>query len=142
MFSVPHRSCSWVPLGAAETANTPAKIAVAGYGEGGLIAFYAAALDQRISAALVSGYFASRQRLWEEPIYRNVFGLLSEFGDAEIASLIAPRRLIVEQSDGPQIAGPPKPRAGRGGAAPGKLATPEFNEVEAEVARANSTLQP
>ena len=52
-----------------------------------------AALDQRIEAALVSGYFDSRQRLWEEPIYRNVFGLLREFGDAEIASLIAPRGL-------------------------------------------------
>ena len=32
-------------------------IGVAGYGEGGLIAFYAAAVDTRIDAALVSGYF-------------------------------------------------------------------------------------
>src|SRR5207247_1902690 len=53
-------------------------IGVAGYGEGALIAFYAAALDKRIGAALVSGYFDSRQRVWEEPIYRNVFGLLHE----------------------------------------------------------------
>ena len=44
------------------------KIAVAGYAEGGLIAFYAAALDRRIEAAVVSGYFDSRQRLWEEPV--------------------------------------------------------------------------
>src|SRR5512133_3575234 len=33
------------------------KVGVAGYAEGGLIAFYAAAADTRIDAALVSGYF-------------------------------------------------------------------------------------
>ncbi len=114
------------------------KIAVAGYAEGGLIAFYAAALDTRIDAALVSGYFTSRQRVWKEPIYRNVFALLHEFGDAEIASLIAPRALMVEHSPVPQIEGPPKPRQGRGGAAPGQLATPERFSVEAEVSRAQA----
>jgi len=114
------------------------KIGVAGYGEGGLIALYAAALDTRIDAALVSGYFSSRQRVWEEPIYRNVFGLLREFGDAEIASLIAPRNLIVEYSQVPPVDGPPKPRDGRGGAAPGKLVTPDFASVQAEVNRAKA----
>ena len=43
-------------------------IGVAGHGEGGLIAFYAAAVDRRIDAALVSGYFRSRQRVAEEPL--------------------------------------------------------------------------
>ena len=118
------------------------RVGVAGYGEGGLIALYSAALDPRIQVALVSGYFNSRQQLWDEPIYRNVFGLLHEFGDAEIASLIAPRSLIVEHSDSPQIAGPPPPRAGRAGAAPGKMRTPEFGSVEKEVARANALLAP
>ena len=66
-------------------------IGVAGYGEGGLIALYSAALDPRIQATLVSGYFQQRDGLWKEPIYRDVWGLLREFGDAEIASLIAPR---------------------------------------------------
>jgi hypothetical protein len=74
------------------------KIGVAGYNEGGLIAFYSGATDTRIDATLVSGYFNSRQQVWDEPIYRNVFGLLSEFGDAEIASLIAPRSLVIEHS--------------------------------------------
>jgi dienelactone hydrolase len=118
-----------------------AKIGVAGHAEGGLIALYAAALDPRIRVALVSGYFDSRQRLWEEPIYRNVFGFLSEFGDAEVASLIAPRRLIVEQSEGPQVDGPPKSRDGRGGAAPGKLGSADLSSVETEVARANALVQ-
>ena len=117
------------------------KIGVAGYAEGGLIALYAAALDRRIEAALVSGYFDSRQRLWEEPIYRNVFGLLREFGDAEIASLIAPRALIVEYSVEPKVEGPPAPREGRTGAAPGKLKTPEYESVEAEFERARALLK-
>ncbi len=111
-------------------------IGVAGYGEGGLLAFYSAALDTRVSAALVSGYFAPRERLWDEPIYRNVFTLLEQFGDAEIASLVAPRALIVEHSHMPQVSGPPAPRQGRSGAAPGKITTPERHEVEDELNRA------
>ena len=117
------------------------RIGVAGYAEGGLIAFYAAALDPRIEAALVSGYFDSRERLWEEPIYRNLFGLLREFGDAEIASLIAPRALIVEHSAGPQVDGPPAPREGRSGAAPGLLHTLDYASVEAEFERGRALLK-
>jgi dienelactone hydrolase len=117
------------------------KIGIAGHAEGGLIAFYTAALDTRIQAALVSGYFDSRQRLWEEPIYRNVFGLLHEFGDAEIASLIAPRSLIVEHSPVPKVDGPPARRQGRSGAAPGKLKTPDYESVESEFDRARALLQ-
>ena len=83
--------------------NAQMKIAVAGYGEGGLIAFYAAAADTRIDAALVSGYFNTRQQVWAEPIFRNVWGLLEEFGDAEIATLIAPRPLVVEYAKAPEF---------------------------------------
>ncbi len=66
--------------------------------KGGLVAFYAAAIDPRIDAVLVSGYFNSREKVWSEPIYRNVWSLLREFGDAEIASLILPRGLVIEHS--------------------------------------------
>src|SRR5262249_32594548 len=103
-----------------------------------LLALYAAAADARLEATLVSGYFDSRQRLWEEPIYRNVFGLLREFGDAEIASLIAPRALIVEHSAPPTIEGPPKPHEGRSGAAPGGIHTPDYQSVEGEFERARA----
>ena len=82
-----------------------AKIGVTGYAEGGLVAFYAAAIDPRIDVALVSGYFDDRQRIWSEPIYRNVWGLLKRFGDAEIASLILPRQLVVEHSVVPAVSG-------------------------------------
>jgi dienelactone hydrolase len=81
------------------------RIGVAGYAEGGLLAFYAAAADPRIDTALVSAYFNTRTRIWAEPIYRNVWGLLKEFGDAEIATLIAPRALIVEYAEAPSITG-------------------------------------
>lgn len=114
---------------------------VIGYGEGGLLALEAAALDQRITSTVVSGYFDRRERIWEEPIYRNVWGYLREFGDAEVASLIAPRRLVIEHSEGPQVSGPPAARAGRKGAAPGKLSTPEFNSIETEAGRARDLVR-
>jgi dienelactone hydrolase len=118
-----------------------AKVGVAGYGEGGLVAFYAAAADPRINAALVSGYFGPRERMWAEPIYRNVWGLLHEFGDAEIATLIAPRGLVVEHRDGPRVEGPPPvPKGRRGGAAAGTLGTPSWEEAAAEWQRIDALL--
>lgn len=118
-----------------------AKIGVAGYGEGGLIAFYSAAADPRIDVALVSGYFGPREHVWEEPLYRNVWGLLHEFGDAEIATLIAPRGLVVEYCKGPAVSGPPAvPSGRRGGAAVGKLGTPSRDAVLAEWKRIDTLL--
>jgi len=108
-----------------------AKVGVVGYGEGGLVAFYAAAVDTRIDAALVSGYFDSRQHVWSEPIYRNVWGLLREFGDAELATLIAPRGLVVEYAAVP-IAGGNK----------GTLKTPSFDSVRTEFTRIDQLIRP
>ena len=66
-----------------------------------------------------------------------MWGLLKEFGDAELASLIAPRALIVEASRGPEIAGPPPETEERRGATPnGKLVTPPLSAVQGEVERA------
>ncbi len=101
-------------------------IEVWGYGEGGLIALYSAAIDTRIKNTYVSGYVNNRNELHREPIYRNVFGLLREFGDAELMMLAgAPnneRKVNVEYAKEPNIAGPPTPKKGRrGGAAPGML---------------------
>ena len=113
-------------------------IGVIGYGEGGLLTLYSAAIDTRIDAAVVCGYFQSRQEVWKEPIYRNVWALLHEFGDAEIASLIAPRTLIIEASRGVEVEGPPSVRDGRAGAAPGKLVSPSLESVKAEFDRAQA----
>ncbi|MFT4639445.1 MAG: dienelactone hydrolase [Verrucomicrobiales bacterium] len=106
-------------------------LGVAGWGEGGLLAFYTAAVDTRVQGAFVSGYFGPRESVWEEPAYRNVFGLLSRFGDAEIASLIAPRRLVIEAISGPQVVVPP----GTGGK-PGRLATASLEKIRQERQRA------
>src|SRR5690606_29936862 len=78
------------------TSGSSTAVGIVGYNEGAMLAFYTAAVDTRIKAALVSGYFNSREKTWNEPLYRNIWGQLTEFGDAEIASLIAPRALILE----------------------------------------------
>ena len=112
------------------------RVGVFGYGEGGAIALYAAALDPRIDGVVVSGYFDDRNDVWRQPIDRNVFGLLEQFGDAEVASLIAPRTLIIEAAKGPELVIPP----GTGGA-PGRLTTPRIETVQAEVARARQLVE-
>jgi dienelactone hydrolase len=109
------------------------RVGIFGYGEGGAIALYAAALDPRIKAACVSGYFGDRNDIWRQPVDRNVFGLLEQFGDAEVASLVAPRALIVEAARGPEFVIPP----GTGGA-PGRLTAPGLATVAAEVERAGA----
>jgi dienelactone hydrolase len=107
-----------------------AKIAVAGHGEGGMLALYAAALDTRIDTALVSGYFDDRRNLWQEPVDRNVFGLLNQFRDADLAAMIAPRKLIIAASPGPELTLEAK------GGAPGRLVSPKLEVVKKEFARA------
>lgn len=122
--------------------STSLPIAVAGYGEGGLIALYSGAVDQRIDGVLVSGYFQERKGIWKEPIYRNVWGLLTEFGDAEIASLIASRHLTVEASKGPTVDGPPPADSNHiDAAASGRLKTPPLASVKSEYRRAKKVFR-
>jgi dienelactone hydrolase len=117
-------------------------VGVIGYGEGGLLAFYSAAVDPRIGAACVGGYFQPREEVWREPIYRNVFALLTEFGDAEVASLLAPRALVIHDGAYPVVAGPPAPDKGRaGGAAPGALGAPAPAAVRAEFTRTQKLVE-
>src|SRR5262249_20310978 len=65
-------------LGGQSGGNAGKRIGVFGYGEGGAIALYAAALDTRIGAVCVSGYFDNRNDVWRQPVDRNVFGLLEQ----------------------------------------------------------------
>jgi dienelactone hydrolase len=118
-----------------EAGGQKTRVGVMGHGEGGAIALYAAALDRRIDATSVSGYFNSRQAIWQEPIDRNVFGLLDQFGDAELASLVAPRPLVIEAALGPELELP-----GQGGA-PAQLITPRLEAVRLEVERARALTQ-
>ncbi len=114
------------------------RVGVIGWGEGGLLAFYAAAIDARIDVACVSGFFGSREDVWQQPIDRNVFGLLEQFGDAEVATLIAQphRTLIIEAAAAPEFVIPPKT-----GGAPGNLTTPSLDAVRSEITRARQYLR-
>ncbi|MDX2037515.1 MAG: hypothetical protein SFX72_12760 [Isosphaeraceae bacterium] len=110
-------------------------IGVAGQGEGGSIALHAAALDTRIAAVWVGGWFSPREGMWSEPIDRNVWGFLERFGGAELASLVAPRPLVIEACRGPEVSGPRPARNGRADAASGALASPTVAAVRAEFRR-------
>jgi dienelactone hydrolase len=116
------------------------RIAVYGDGEGGLLAFYAGAIDERIDTTAVAGYFGPREGLWKEPIYRNVFGLLSDVGDAELAAYLfypAPptggrdriHRLVLATGIDPVVDGPQAAHDGRSGAAPGRLVKRPFDDL-------------
>lgn len=114
-------------------ADSSKPIIAAGIGDGGQIAMYSAAADTRISSVLVSGYFQSRDGVWQEPIDRNVWGLLNEFGDAQIAGMIAPRPLVIEAAAVPETDGPlPIKQGRRGGAAPGQIKTADLKAVQSE----------
>lgn len=108
-----------------------AAIGVIGWGDGGMLALYSAALDPRIRVACVSGYFSDRRSLWQQPVDRNVFGLLDQFGDAELASLVHPNRVIVEAARAPEAH-----YSGQGGGAPAQVVTPPLIEARREVQRA------
>lgn len=114
-------------------------ICIAGVGDGGQLALYSAAIDNRIQSVLVSGYFQPREGVWQEPIDRNVWRLLTEFGDAEIAGMIAPRPLVIEACAVPETAGPlPVKPNRRGGAAPGTIKTAELAKVTSEFQKAKA----
>ena len=123
--------------------STSGKVIVAGWGEGGRLALYASALDQRIDGALVSGYFGPRGQVWDEPADRTVFGLLRAHSDAAIAGLIHPRSLIIETGHFPRygfrLNETGEPQRLRQGSAkrgkPGKLLEHSYEDVRAEVGR-------
>ena len=78
------------------------RIAVLGVEQGGMTAFYAAAVDEAFAGAVIVDYFQRREDCWKEPVDRMLYGQLRTFGDAEVAALIAPRRLAaLFQPSGP-----------------------------------------
>jgi dienelactone hydrolase len=111
-------------------------VGVFGYGEGGMLALFAGGLDPRIQATCVSGFFGPREECWKEPIDRNFAGLLFEFGAPELAMLVAPRRLIIEDATFPVVK-----LEGNGGA-PANIAQPDSERLRLEfdiaVARARA----
>jgi dienelactone hydrolase len=119
----------WLALDSGKSDST---IAVYGDGEGGRIALYAAALDTRVDALCLTGSFGPRERVWSEPIDRNVFGLLEQFGDAELLTMVSPRPFVIESGGGPKVNLPSE------GGAPAVLLNPDATEAANEVDRALS----
>ncbi len=109
---------------ARDAGDKEAKIGVIGYGEGGMLSLYASAIDTRIEAACISGYFGQREWTWEEPIDRNVFGRLQQYADAELAVMLHNRRLVIEGVSGPLIELPSD------GGAPATLKSPHAPALE------------
>ena len=90
---------AWIEL--TQTSKHP--IGICGWGEGAQLAFFTAALNPQVDVTLASDDWASRTESWRQPIYRNIWNYMSEFGDLELATMIAPRRLIIEQCRSPKI---------------------------------------
>jgi dienelactone hydrolase len=109
---------------------------IAGRGEGALIALRAAALDSRFRGVRVSASFEPHTAYELEPIYRNLFGTWKDFGDAELAALVAPSAVVIDLGE-PWQTSPPRP-----GATPGVLPWPSQDESAAEIAAANHYRSP
>ena len=111
-------------------------VIIAGIGEACMLALHAATITKRFDSVYSAGYFAPRESVWEEPIERNVFGLLRDLGDAEVASLIAPRPLVLQHLLYPKlVVSMEAPKGSRAIAAPGRLSEPSLASLEAEIAR-------
>lgn len=120
-----------------------APIGVAGYGEGGLVALHAAALNPDLAAVWIGGHFQAREALWTEPIERNLHGFLRTFGDAELATLALPARVIIDPVPGPSWSVSATPPSGRRrAAAPGRLSPASVETVTAEFQRAVALVTP
>jgi dienelactone hydrolase len=88
----------WLKQPRDDNQNEQRPVGVIGFGEGGRIALAAAAIDNRVEAVCLSGSFGGSDRLWNEPLDRNVFGLLDQFGNAEILSMLAPRKVLINHT--------------------------------------------
>jgi dienelactone hydrolase len=71
------------------------RLAIAGYGQGGVTALYAAALDTRLKVALSSGYLDDARPDWEQPEDRMLWKLRANFSNDQIAALVSPRKLRI-----------------------------------------------
>jgi dienelactone hydrolase len=78
----------------------PARMGVVGFSYGGTISLFLAAVDTRVSAAVVSGYFSSwaeaHRMPWNMCGSQVLPGMLGTMEHADLGALVAPRPLFVE----------------------------------------------
>ncbi len=113
----------------------PDTVVVCGFGEGGMTALLCGAVDERVDLTVCCGYFGPRESLWQQPVSRNIFGLLERFGDAELAAAILPRGLVVHTSPSYEV------RLQTAGGAPASWQSPSGEQVRAEFARLDQLRQ-
>jgi dienelactone hydrolase len=70
----------------------PSRIGMVGLSYGGTVTLFTAAYDQRVAAAVVSGFFSS----WNMCGSQVVYGMLGRLEHEDLGALIAPRPLLVE----------------------------------------------
>lgn len=99
-------------------------LSVSGVGEGGLLAFYAAALDTRIDAVMLDDFLGNKIPMWNQPISRSLFGLENEFGEEQVFSLIAAKLIEIRVSKNSVKVDLPSE-----GGAPGKLVSRTADEI-------------
>lgn len=87
----------------------PQRVGCAGLSYGGTLTLFAAALDERIGVAIISGYLGS---LWEQTFVRGdtcgqqIIPNLLAWGElADVACLIAPRPLLIESGTEDELFG-------------------------------------
>ena len=112
-------------------------IGVIGWGDGGLVAAYAAAVDPHIDVTCTSGAFGNMHQLWSQPADRMVFSVLREFGDVGLATLIAPRSLVIETGTAVEASRPQA--AGRRGA-PYEITRSSADAVRAKATQARQLI--
>ena len=78
----------------------PDRLAAIGISYGGTCTLFLAAIDQRVSAAVVSGYFSSwaesHKMPWNMCGSQVLPGMLGQIEHVDLASLVAPRPLLIE----------------------------------------------
>jgi dienelactone hydrolase len=85
----------------------PDRIGMVGLSQGGTCTLFLTAYDQRIRAAVVSGYFSSIQSSaaipWNMCGSQVLRGMIGTFEHLDIAAVIAPRALLIESGTEDQI---------------------------------------
>lgn len=123
-----------VVLSAADRLDSKSRpLGLIGWGEGGRLALFAAALDPRFHTTCSGGSFGPRQELWKEPADHNLFGFLRTLGDAELAALTAPRNLLLEHHAFPKL-----PPIAKSLGKPGAFTAPTADQARQEFARAQA----
>ncbi|HXW32015.1 MAG TPA: alpha/beta fold hydrolase, partial [Acidimicrobiales bacterium] len=78
----------------------PARLGMVGISYGGTVTLFTAAVDRRVAACVVSGYFSSwaesHKMPWNMCGSQILFGMLGRLEHEDLGALVAPRPLLVE----------------------------------------------